>query len=414
LRYRDPARALDWLCAAFGFEPHHIVRAADGIISYGQLALGNSMVMIGRVGDAGFDALMKQPDEVDGAETQISYFVIADVDAHYERATAAGAAIVLSLGDYDQGGRGYSCRDPEGHVWSFGSFDPWPSKSAASPTFVEPKGWRARLAVATVVIVALAGGVAGGWMLTVSSSYHGMASTTPDAALRLADYDQDVPTQRDLRPAEEVFEAQALEAEARRLAGIAEQKAAHLDQLLQAAVAAKDAATRAVTTLERELKAVVDANVTTEEQASQLAMQLEKAHATAANIDQRLRETGLELEKERASSREAARASEHQRQYLLEQLAVAEAARQLATDRVEDLSRSQPPMASIRATAEAREEPGRTVIAPKVRRQAAGPVRRQVTSTESSQRARLRHRCAEIRGDPDAYDKALVDLCGTL
>jgi uncharacterized glyoxalase superfamily protein PhnB len=27
--------------------------------------------------------------------------------------------------DQDYGGRVYSARDPEGHVWSFGSYDPW-------------------------------------------------------------------------------------------------------------------------------------------------------------------------------------------------------------------------------------------------------------------------------------------------
>ena len=39
--------------------------------------------------------------------------------------TAAGARIADPLEDKDYGGRGYSCFDPEGHVWSFGSYDPW-------------------------------------------------------------------------------------------------------------------------------------------------------------------------------------------------------------------------------------------------------------------------------------------------
>ncbi len=38
---------------------------------------------------------------------------------------AAGAEIILDIKDEDYGGRGYTCRDPEGHVWNFGSYDPW-------------------------------------------------------------------------------------------------------------------------------------------------------------------------------------------------------------------------------------------------------------------------------------------------
>ena len=50
--------------------------------------------------------------------------VVADVDGHHDRAVAAGAGILIPLVDQDYGGRGYSCRDPEGQVWSFGSYDP--------------------------------------------------------------------------------------------------------------------------------------------------------------------------------------------------------------------------------------------------------------------------------------------------
>jgi len=40
---------------------------------------------------------------------------------------AAGAEVVIEIKDEDYGGRGCSCRDPEGNVWSFGSYDPWTS-----------------------------------------------------------------------------------------------------------------------------------------------------------------------------------------------------------------------------------------------------------------------------------------------
>ena len=48
-----------------------------------------------------------------------------DADQHYARAKAAGAEILFEIKDEDYGGRGYTCRDPEGHVWNFGTFDPW-------------------------------------------------------------------------------------------------------------------------------------------------------------------------------------------------------------------------------------------------------------------------------------------------
>ena len=51
--------------------------------------------------------------------------IVADADAHYLRAKQAGADIVIEIADQDHGGRLYSCRDPEGHLWNFGSYDPW-------------------------------------------------------------------------------------------------------------------------------------------------------------------------------------------------------------------------------------------------------------------------------------------------
>jgi uncharacterized glyoxalase superfamily protein PhnB len=69
--------------------------------------------------------LIKQPDEIGGAETQSPYLVVADPDALYARAKAAGARIIVEIKDEDYGGRGFSCYDLEGHLWNFGSYDPW-------------------------------------------------------------------------------------------------------------------------------------------------------------------------------------------------------------------------------------------------------------------------------------------------
>jgi uncharacterized glyoxalase superfamily protein PhnB len=66
-----------------------------------------------------------QPDEIGGRETQSACVIVEDPDAHYARAKAAGAVIVDDLTAQDYGGKAYSCRDPEGHLWWFGSYDPW-------------------------------------------------------------------------------------------------------------------------------------------------------------------------------------------------------------------------------------------------------------------------------------------------
>jgi uncharacterized glyoxalase superfamily protein PhnB len=125
LRYRDVPRAVDWLCAAFGFEKHLLVDDADGGVVYAELAMGASMIMLGPAEGSAFDGLMKQPDQLGGAETQICYLYVTDADAHRQRAVAAGAEIVLDIDAEGYTGRGYSCRDPEGHIWNFGTYNPW-------------------------------------------------------------------------------------------------------------------------------------------------------------------------------------------------------------------------------------------------------------------------------------------------
>jgi len=125
LRYRDAPAAIDWLCRAFGFQKQLVVPNQDGTVAHAQLTLGNGMIMLGSAVDSDFGRLIKQPGDIGGSETQCPYVIVKDVDAHYARAKAAGAVVVMDIKDEDYGGRGYSCRDPEGHLWNFGSYDPW-------------------------------------------------------------------------------------------------------------------------------------------------------------------------------------------------------------------------------------------------------------------------------------------------
>jgi uncharacterized glyoxalase superfamily protein PhnB len=94
-------------------------------VGHAELTYGNGMVMIGSVTNGtAYSDLVRQPTDV-GGETQSPYLIVADVDAVYASAKAAGAVMVFDLEDKGYGGKGFTCRDPEGHVWSIGDYDPW-------------------------------------------------------------------------------------------------------------------------------------------------------------------------------------------------------------------------------------------------------------------------------------------------
>jgi len=124
MRYRDAPKMLEWLCRAFGFERHFVVPGDGGTIAHAQLTYGNGMIMLGSARDDDWGTLVKPVADV-GARTGAAYVVVSDVDAHCARARAAGAEIVRELENTPYGSREYAARDPEGQVWSFGTYDPW-------------------------------------------------------------------------------------------------------------------------------------------------------------------------------------------------------------------------------------------------------------------------------------------------
>jgi uncharacterized glyoxalase superfamily protein PhnB len=129
LRYTDAPAAIDFLCNAFGFVRHAVYadETDKSLILHAQLTLDGGMIMLGsaRPGEVQNLHRWKTPAEAGGVTTSL-YIYVADPDAHYARAAAAGAGIIEAPHD-NQGypGRGYSARDPEAHLWSFGSYDPW-------------------------------------------------------------------------------------------------------------------------------------------------------------------------------------------------------------------------------------------------------------------------------------------------
>lgn len=125
LKYDDTAAAIEWLCKAFDFKKHLVVEGEAGQIEHAQLTFGNGMIMLGSARETEFDNFQKTPRAVGGVGTQSPYIIVSDVDSHHARSLEAGAKVVLQPEDQDYGGRAYSCLDPEGNLWNFGSYNPW-------------------------------------------------------------------------------------------------------------------------------------------------------------------------------------------------------------------------------------------------------------------------------------------------
>jgi uncharacterized glyoxalase superfamily protein PhnB len=124
-RYRNAPAAIDWLCKVLGFERHVVYEGENGTIAHAELSLGGGMIMLGSSKDDEHGRGFKSPDELGGVETCALYIVVPDADAAYARAVAAGAVVIRPLQDTPYGSREFAVKDPEGHSWSAGTYDPW-------------------------------------------------------------------------------------------------------------------------------------------------------------------------------------------------------------------------------------------------------------------------------------------------
>jgi uncharacterized glyoxalase superfamily protein PhnB len=124
LAYKDAPAAIAWLGKAFGFEEAVAYKDPDGSIVHAELRLEGNLIMMGGERPEHFPVL--SPASV-GQITQSTYVVVQDPDALWARATAAGAEVVRALADTDYGSREFGVRDPEGHLWNFGTYDPFAS-----------------------------------------------------------------------------------------------------------------------------------------------------------------------------------------------------------------------------------------------------------------------------------------------
>lgn len=120
IRYRDAEAMIQWLIEVFGFT-ERVVYRSDGVVYHAELAYGSSILMLGQIRDDDYGRLVGDPN---GRRTDALYVAVDDPDALHARAKAAGAKIETELHNTDYGSRDFACRDPEGNLWSFGTY--WP------------------------------------------------------------------------------------------------------------------------------------------------------------------------------------------------------------------------------------------------------------------------------------------------
>ncbi len=125
LTYDDPNAALEWLKKAFGVEEIALTTGPQGEIVHAELKIGTGIILL--TGANGNGVLpMGSPRSLPHSHQGV--FVRIDgaknVDKHHDQAVSAGAKVLMPLQDMPWGSREYTCQDVEGHIWSFGTYNP--------------------------------------------------------------------------------------------------------------------------------------------------------------------------------------------------------------------------------------------------------------------------------------------------
>lgn len=116
LRYSDAGAAIDWLIQAFGFRKNAVYPGPGDTIAHAEVCFGPSVVGLS-------SATPATSDNAWSSVRQGIYVCVKDIDAHYAKAQHAGAEIAMPIRDLEYGSREYTARDPEGHLWGFGTYD---------------------------------------------------------------------------------------------------------------------------------------------------------------------------------------------------------------------------------------------------------------------------------------------------
>jgi uncharacterized glyoxalase superfamily protein PhnB len=123
LQYQDARAAIEFLCHAFGFEKKAVYEGEGGSIAHAELTLGNGMVMLGSVKDTEYGKLLVRPRNARRDHERLCHRRRRRCTLHARQSRRRRDHARAVTQDY--GGRDYTCKDPEGHVWSFGTYNPW-------------------------------------------------------------------------------------------------------------------------------------------------------------------------------------------------------------------------------------------------------------------------------------------------
>ncbi len=124
LRYRDARAAMRFLCDAFGFEVRFVYPEEGEPVMHAVLAYEGECIMLGSERDRSEMLPGSTTIAAAGGVTSTQYVTVGDPDAHHAHAKAAGATIIRELVDTEYGSREYTARDPQGNIWSFGTYRP--------------------------------------------------------------------------------------------------------------------------------------------------------------------------------------------------------------------------------------------------------------------------------------------------
>ena len=122
LQYEDADAAIEWLENTIGCARREVHKDDDndGAVVHAELEFQGAVIMLSSAG------IGREPFSSLPAGDRLVYVAIADPDSLHDRAVAAGAEVALPLTDTDYGSRDFTLRDPEGNLWSFGTYRPVP------------------------------------------------------------------------------------------------------------------------------------------------------------------------------------------------------------------------------------------------------------------------------------------------
>jgi uncharacterized glyoxalase superfamily protein PhnB len=122
MRYEKCNEAVNFLCEAFGFTKGRVFLDDAGNIQHAELKLGNGVIMVSPNHPSEFGKYLKIPSDVGGVETQMTFISVENIEEYYASAKKHGAEILMPLTRQEYGASDFVCRDPFGHIWSFGNY----------------------------------------------------------------------------------------------------------------------------------------------------------------------------------------------------------------------------------------------------------------------------------------------------